>query len=130
MLIFLIDDDDVFNYIHSVVVGRALPNTEIQIFKSGEEVKNFIEEEASAFITPELMLLDIRMPDMDGFELVEYLQNNHPEIINKTAIYLLSSTLDERDLQRANNSPAVKKFLSKPLSAEIFQDILSEIGIS
>ncbi len=130
MRIFLVDDDDVFNYIHSVVIGRVLPDADVRIFKSGEEVKVFLEAKPAVSYIPELILLDIRMPDMDGFELIEYLQNNHPEIINKTAIYLLSSTLDERDLQRANDSVAVKKFLSKPLSIEIFQDILNDIGIA
>lgn len=128
MRIFLIDDDEVFNYIHSVVITRVLPDADVRVFKSGAEVKDFIEGDVSTFITPDLILLDIRMPDMDGFELIEYLQANHPSVIHSTAMYLLSSTLDERDLQRAGGLTTVKRFLSKPLSVEMFQDILREIG--
>ena len=119
MRIFLIDDDEVFNYLHESVIRHIFPVAEISIFKSGEEMLNFIKKSGSSFTAPDWIFLDIRMPDMDGFTLLEELELSYRPQFSETKIYMLSSTLDERDLNKARSYSLVTDFLGKPLTIEL-----------
>ena len=67
---------------------------------------------------PEIILLDIQMPEMDGFEFLHVLQRD-PNLVNLSSrIILLSSTTDPKDIQRAENNGRVSGILSKPLNTE------------
>jgi CheY-like chemotaxis protein len=123
MKIYLVDDDDLFNYLNEAVIRRVAPEVEISTFKSGEGVLNSILAIGSDSEVPDVMLLDIRMPDMDGFELLKALGALQVNPIARTKIYMLSSSLDDRDLDKANDNPLVTAFLSKPLTIEKFTEI-------
>ena len=123
MRIYLVDDDDLFNYLNEAVIRRVIPDAVISTFKSGEDVLQAIMAVKSDAEAPDIMLLDIRMPDMDGFELLKTLGQLEVNPIGRTRIYMLSSSLDERDLDKANDNPLVTAFLSKPLTIEKFTEI-------
>jgi CheY-like chemotaxis protein len=127
MLVYLVDDDDVFNTLHEATIKRLLEDAEIKIYKSGEEVYHAINQIKEFDQVPDLMFLDIRMPDMDGFELLDSLERMADNPFRRTAIYMLSSTLDERDLMKAENSSLVKGFISKPLESEQLRQLLNTI---
>lgn len=126
MYICLIDDDDIFNALHEAVIQMVVPNARIDIFKSGEQFKKAIEEDRFASIKPDYIFLDIRMPDMDGFTLLEFLQTIHPQLFSNTGFYMLSSTLDHRDLEKTRSFPMVKAFIGKPLTVELIDELMSK----
>jgi response regulator RpfG family c-di-GMP phosphodiesterase len=126
MYICLIDDDDIFNALHEAVIQMVVPNVRIDIFKSGEQFKKAIEENRFSTIKPDYIFLDIRMPDMDGFTLLEFLQLNHPYLFANTGFYMLSSTLDNRDLEKTRSFQMVKAFIGKPLTVELIDELMSK----
>ena len=75
---------------------------------------------------PDLLLLDIRMPELSGFDVLDVLLENHQGSLKNTAIFVLSSTLDDRDLNKAVSYPIVTKFMSKPLTFEMVSELLSK----
>jgi len=123
MRIYLVDDDDLFNYLNEAVIRRVAPDAIISTYKSGEDVQRAILGIREDAEVPDIMLLDIRMPDLDGFELLKALGAMEKNPIARTRIYMLSSSLDERDLDKANDNPLVTAFLSKPLTIEKFTEI-------
>ena len=122
--VVLVDDDDIFNMLHGEVLKRLIPGVRIDVFKSGQEVVEYLEQEPEEQI--DLIFLDIRMPLMGGFEVLDSMAQMNQERFSKTKIYVLSSTLDDRDLKRAKETPLVTDFIGKPMSFDTMRTILSE----
>ena len=120
----LIDDEEIFNFIQSEVIHLHNQSNEVMMFASGAEallyIKNLISQNESL---PDFVLLDIRMPNMNGFQFLDELMKFDLQLFNKTKIYLLSSSIDERDIKKAADYPLVNGFKGKPLSEEIINDI-------
>lgn len=122
--IVLVDDDDIFNMLHGEVLKRLTSDVKIDIFKSGSEVVDYLEQNPNEHI--DLLFLDIRMPVMGGFEVLDSMANMDSTRFEKTRIYVLSSTLDDRDLARAKATPLVTDFIGKPMSFDTMRSILAE----
>lgn len=112
----LIDDDEIFNFLHREMILRHFPDAVIDQFNSGSEwIEYLLTHQETSFSA---IYLDIRMPGMDGFQVLEKMQSLPNKTFSDAAIYVLSSTLDENDLKRSRANPLVKDFASKPLSSE------------
>jgi len=74
-----------------------------------------------------IILLDIKMPKMDGFEFLKHFDALPEDLKKKTQIFMLSSTLDPDDLKRANENCYVKKLFTKPLSVIQFKEVINLI---
>ena len=122
--VLLVDDDDIFNMLHGEVLKRLITDVRIEIFKSGVEVTEYLQRENENDI--DLIFLDIRMPVMGGFEVLDVMATMGPKRFENTRIYVLSSTLDDRDLQRAKATPLVTDFIGKPMSFDIMRSILGQ----
>jgi two-component system chemotaxis response regulator CheY len=120
--VLLVDDDDIFNMLHGEVLRRLIPGVQIDIFKSGQEVLQYLIEQPEQKF--DLLFLDIRMPVMGGFEVLEAMATMNGERFESSRIYVLSSTLDDRDLQRAKETPLVTDFIGKPMSFDTLRSIL------
>jgi CheY-like chemotaxis protein len=123
--VFLVDDDEIINHVHSMVISRIDSSVEITLFKSGAQFMNAISR-TDSFSFPEMIFLDIRMPELSGFDVLDALTNDHRSSLSGTSIYVLSSTLDERDLAKAISYPIVTKFMSKPLTFDVVSELLSK----
>lgn len=123
--VFLVDDDEIINHVHTMVIGRIDSSVEVSQFKSGLQFIQAVSN-SEPFIFPEIIFLDIRMPEMSGFDVLDSLMRTHASELSNTDIYVLSSTLDERDLEKANSYPIVTKFMSKPLTFDVVSDLLSK----
>ena len=123
--VFLVDDDEIINHVHTMVIGRIDSSVEVTLFKSGLQFVQAVANSES-FEFPDIIFLDIRMPEMSGFEVLDSLMLSHKAELSTTDIYVLSSTLDERDLEKANSYPIVTKFMSKPLKFDVVSDLLSK----
>lgn len=115
--ILIIDDDDIFEFLTREFISEHYPDSEIKSFLSSIEgfdyLKNMLSSGAEK---PDVLLLDIRMPEMDGFELLQELESiAKPEELAPMRIFLLTSSLDSNDYRRSIETPMVSGFISKPL---------------
>lgn len=120
--ILLIEDNSVDVFINSRVIKQCGIDATIVSQPSG---KSGLEYLSSSDTFPQLILLDIRMPEMDGFEFLEEFQKFSEEQRQNTRVVLLSSSIDPLDYERATQIPAVLGFIPKPLTKEKIHPLLT-----
>ena len=109
--IWFVDDDDINNMLSERLIGKHFPGTGCRTFLDAEEA---LEELQSTHEKPDAIFLDINMPRMNGWEFLEELQKLKVAV----NVYMLTSSIDPRDQQRAHKYALVKDFISKPLREE------------
>ncbi len=126
--ILLVDDSDIDNMVNKRVIMKAGYTEQITVKISAQAALDYLLEcidEQSAMI-PDLILLDIRMPEIDGFGFLERFEKLPAQIHQKASIVMLSSSIDAEDFRKAEENRFVKKFVNKPLKKETI-DMLRQI---
>lgn len=121
----LVDDNEVDLKINSKIITISKLFNEIILCKSGEEaliyLNTHIDQEDRL---PDFVLLDIQMPEMDGFEFLEVFAKFPRSLTDKCLIAILSSTLDFGDIKKAEASRYVVRLLKKPLFPKELEDVI------
>jgi CheY-like chemotaxis protein len=76
---------------------------------------------------PEIIFLDINMPEMNGWDFLEALQELPSHLSNKCRIVMLSSSIDTADIRKARTYAMVEDFISKPLTVDKLNRIAAEL---
>lgn len=120
----LIDDDEIFNFLNQRILELSGTAGEIQVFTAARKALTWLTENQSGEgVWPEIILLDIRMPGMDGFEFLEHFKQFPPEKIGKVKVFMLTSSIDDRDKNKSAAYPFVYGYYSKPMTPEILQEM-------
>jgi len=123
--ILLVDDSEMDNYISEFLVKESNLAEEINVFKSPIEALEYLAKlQSNQEEFPDAIFLDINMPDMDGFGFLDEFSKFPEEIIKRTSVFMLTSSNDENDIEKALKYPVVKKYFVKPLSKAILNEII------
>ena len=124
----VVDDDRTSNVICTHTVRKLFKENLITIFSEPEDALKNIEEEygnADKNIAT-VLFLDINMPSMSGWEFLEMFKNFSADIQKQFTIYMLSSSVDEDDKEKAEKNALVSGFISKPLTLSKLNDIFNK----
>ena len=123
--VLCVDDDPITLMLCKKVIERVNYTENIDTAINGEDALNYFKEINSNKNTPpELVLLDLNMPIMNGWELLDsYLELEFHLIFNETKFIILSSTIDPCDIEKSKSYPMVIDFISKPITKEILTEI-------
>lgn len=115
----LIDDDPIFNFLHEHVIRLAAPGSICRAFTSSKEALLYLTQlHENSGVFPDHILLDINMPEVSGFDILEALNNMSPLIVSRLNVHMVTSSLDEKDQLISSRYPMVNGFYPKPLNAE------------
>ena len=115
----LVDDSLIALKVNAKLLEHAFEGCRIDAFVNAQDALVFFEEnKGHKENLPETVLLDIIMPEMNGFEFIEKLEVLFDGTL-PFKLYLLSSTLDENDIASAAASRHVTEILNKPLDASL-----------
>jgi CheY-like chemotaxis protein len=132
--ILCIDDDPITLMLCKKVVERVEFAKEVITAKNGEEAIHYFDnlfkerKNNDSLVYPKLVLLDLNMPVMDGWEFLEcYINKDYQNIFISTRFIVLSSSIDPYDVNRAKTYPVIG-FLSKPITKEMLENLKTEFS--
>ena len=115
MNVWLIDDDNVTNMLNRFFLEEHFTHLNITAFVYAQDALNTLMQTTQK---PDVIFLDINMPVMNGWEFLDALGKKITEIAEIPHIYMLSSSLDPVDKNKASQINLVKGFISRPLEIE------------
>lgn len=122
----IIDDDSMYvNLVKRIVEAKNLCEN-LMVFKNGKDALNYFE----AILTnldkksiPEIIFLDLNMPIMDGWEFLDNFTNIKNKLSKIITLYIVSSSINPVDIERARKINTVQDYLIKPVTIEDLEAI-------
>ena len=118
--VFVIDDDKVYHFIIKKLLTKNNIDVKPSFYLNGLEAIEEIKDKIKLGISlPDLILLDINMPIMDGWQFLDELKKSNNIVDKNTTIYLVSSSDSISDINKAKEyQDQIKDFFFKPMTAE------------
>ena len=113
--VLLIDDDPISQFISKSIVKKLSITEEIHLAANGLEGFHFLNKANTNNIFPELILLDLNMPVLDGFELLKLIHVNFSDKIDQIKIMVLTSSANQNDYEKAFRY-SISEYINKPLT--------------
>ncbi|MEI6265066.1 MAG: response regulator [Sphingobacteriia bacterium] len=126
--VLCVDDDSISLTISRLLLKRTGFAENVLSAVDGHDALLFFEKLFENNSNPELdipnlILLDINMPVMNGWEFLDAFIEQYGNKLHNTRVVILSSTIDPEDFARAKKYAIVTQFLSKPLSVETLLEL-------
>jgi len=125
----IIDDDKIYvNLVRKIIEIKKLSEN-LLIFKNGLEALDYFKVILSNLTEdklPEIIFLDLNMPVMDGWEFLGEFVKIKNNFDKKISLYVVSSSIDPRDLERAKSFNLVTDYLIKPIELKKFEKIFNK----
>jgi len=109
----VIDDDKINNLVCESVIKKVHENNQVISFLRAEDALNYVSNGGNTH--PDIIFLDINMPEMDGWE---FLDKYLPLRKKETYIFMLSSSINQADFDKAKKYTEVLDYVVKPFSKE------------
>lgn len=115
--ILLIDEDSTSNMIFQKMASVAQISERLLVYPSVIDAIEFLKDNVyKPEELPDVIFLDLRMPEMSGWEFMEVFQGIKQEISKQIDIYIVSTSDNDEDHKRSQQYPEIKGYLVKPVS--------------
>ena len=123
--LILIDDEQIFHKIVQMTLRQTELSNQATYCSDPELILEYLEEHGTATKTlPDYIFVDLYMPRFGGWDFLNRFQTIYPSLNKNICIYIVSSSIDPRDIDRAKTYPFVTKFISKPIMKEVFEQLI------
>ncbi|MGC1631790.1 MAG: response regulator [Gelidibacter sp.] len=125
--ICIIDDDPIFRFGTRKMMETVQLSLDFLIYKNGKEAfDDLLPKLRQDTNLPDVILLDLNMPIMDGWQFLdELIKIPNAERI---PIYIVSSSVDSRDIDKAKTYEIVNNYIIKPFSVSKIQELMEELS--
>lgn len=114
--IMLVDDAEISNFIMKKMIEKVSADYEIYDYTYPSKAIADLNQ-----INPDIIFLDLDMPQIDGWQFLEFMKENNLNF----PVYILTSSASELDLQKSQYYDNVEGFFIKPLNANTLKTILN-----
>lgn len=129
---FLLAEDDHHDAFFVEQEFKGVHNLQLRRVCDGVEAMEYVEGKGvygdrDKYPLPDVVLLDLKMPRVDGFGFLEWLRCDAPEKTRTIPVVVLSSSAEEKDINRAQTLGA-SSYVVKPSNAYKFKERIKELG--
>ncbi len=122
--IAIVDDDYIYQYTTKKIITAINFVKTVFTFSDGKAAYEYLlANRSDPALLPDVILLDLNMPGMNGFEFLQEFLNIKSSLSKSIDIYVVSSSIDPREVTRVKNIPAVVDFIPKPITVEQLKKI-------
>lgn len=125
-IVYVVDDDEIFHFIIKKMLDQQSNSLVVTSFLCAEEALEELSNNTSSTL-PSLIILDMNMQRMNGWEFIEAYRGLQPTLKNNIPIIMCSSSVDVRDLQKVQHTPELMAYITKPLDKnklKVIEDFL------
>jgi CheY-like chemotaxis protein len=118
-IIGIIDDDTIYHFILTSIINKNKLAESILSFLDGEKAIQYLtENKMNNEKIPDVLFLDVNMPIMDGWMFIEEYARIKTDITKKTLVFMLSSSANRIDIERADKISEISNYIIKPINLE------------
>ena len=126
--VLIIEDDEVSSVLLQFLIEDVLVPQLITIKSDGEEALTYLEErKKTSNIFPQLIFLDLNMPNLSGYEFVDLYEAKFSRLFPDTRLVVLTSSMREKDRKIAEQHPSISRFFHKPLDEKQLTTIKNDL---
>ena len=127
-MLFIIDDDAAFRFLAEEIINDTNRVQDVKTFINGMQAIDYIRDRGhDPAVLPEVILLDLNMPVMDGWGFLKAFQPLRQQLKKKIRISLVTSSIDPNDAMRARGCELVDEYIIKPVTPEKIIEIIEEL---
>ena len=121
----VIDDSRLDCFISQKIINTTCQNATVQSFiDAADALDEILIRQNGSVKNLTIILLDIQMPVMNGFDFADAFENLSDIIKSGYVIYMVTSSTNESDLIRARNYPSIRHLYNKPLTKSVILEII------
>jgi CheY-like chemotaxis protein len=125
MNLFLVEDDALFAMLLKRTLKKIGFEHPLSVFENGLDILNYLKEnKADSERLPDMILLDINMPIMDGWQFLDAYEEIKDVLLKQPEIYILSSSIFTQDVEKSKEYKTVTDYLIKPLEQSKLKKIV------
>jgi CheY-like chemotaxis protein len=125
--VLVVDDDEIYQFIIKREIEATKMVKRISLINDGDEAIQYLEKNIKQKNElPDIILLDINMNKMDGWDFLQLYKSFKSELAKIPSIYLVSSSINERDDVKSKEYEDLLDYIIKPVKKERLINIFTK----
>jgi CheY-like chemotaxis protein len=123
--VWVIDDAKLDSIIIKLSIQKIYKDAQVKLISNGNAAIELLVELAGieSLELPDVLLLDLDMPGMNGWEFLDQLKSLNIESLRRVQVFIVSGTISPTDVKKSLSDPFVTNYFHKPIGLDTLRSI-------